>query len=412
MILKYFHLIICTVIAAGLTCCGSPDEPPISGEPDQPSVPDTPSEPSSPGVQACSRTVLVYMVADNSLGYYDFDTSDLNEMQEAVTDGVLGEDGRLLVYYNRPRTDSGCTPLLLDITPEGRVTLKEYDTDGATDVYSTDQARMTEVISDMKRLAPASQYWLVLWSHASAWLEEVGSRSASVGDVELRSFGDDRGRRMKITTLASVLEGEGFGFIYFDCCLMASVEAVYELRHVTPWIVATTTELPADGTNYTLSLPYMFAPDAPDAIGIASATFDFYDAKGSTCTMSVIDTSHLDALAAASRHIMECAPQLEKPTSEIQRFSSKGSYKPLVDMSDYYGAFGNVDPELLDVWRAALADVVVYEASTPMAIGGVKINTHCGLSTLLISDPAETDYMGYRSQSWWKDVVNHNPDYK
>lgn len=398
-----------------MVACGTsdePDAPDTPGTPDQPVAPDDPSRPDDPDdPSAQSRTVLVYMVADNSLGYYDFDESDLEEMQLAVADGVLGDGGRLLVYYNRPGTDSGNAPMLLEFTSGGRVTLKDYADDPS--IYSTDAGRMTQVIGDVRAYAPARQYGLVLWSHASAWLEEGGSRNGAVdGGLMQRSFGNDRGRKMKITSLATALEGIDLEFIYFDCCLMASVEAAYELRHVTPWIVATTTELPADGTNYRLSLPCMFAPGEPDVKGIASATFDYYAGMNSTCTMSVIDTSKLDALAAASRRVMECAPSNGKEAGAYQRFSSKGSYKPLVDMADYYEAFTGVDEEIMASWRVALGEAVAYEAATPVAIGGVRIDTHCGLSTLFISDPAETDYMGYESQAWWADVVSHNPDYR
>lgn len=397
-----------------LTACSDTDEPVVPDEPEQPVVPDEPEqpdEPEPPGDPAGeARTVLVYMVADNSLGYYDFDTADIDEMQMAVDDGVLGSGGRLLVYYNRPGTADGNAPSLIEIKPGGQVTLKRYADDPS--IYSTDARRMTDVLADMRSMAPAHTYGLVLWSHASAWLEDGGSRNDG-GDIMLQSFGDDRGRKMRITTLARVLgDDAGFSFIYFDCCLMASVEAAYELRHTTPWIVATTTELPADGTNYALSLPAMFAPGEPDVNRIASATFDFYNDRGGTCTMTVIDTSKLDALASASRRVMQCAPQNGKESGEYQRFSSKGSYKPLVDMADYYRSMTGVDSDVMDAWNKALGDVVAYEAATPLAIGGVRINTHCGLSTLLISNASETDYMGYESQSWWADVVSYNPDYQ
>ena len=44
-----------------------------------------------------SRTLLVYMVSDNSL--YSFGESDLKEMLTAARNGGLKNDGRLLVYY-------------------------------------------------------------------------------------------------------------------------------------------------------------------------------------------------------------------------------------------------------------------------------------------------------------------------
>ncbi|MBD5316932.1 MAG: hypothetical protein HDS11_04610 [Bacteroides sp.] len=389
--------------------CSDHDEP-------EPAVPVTPENPGTGGGEddnpddpATARTVMVYMVADNSLGAAGCDEADLAEMQQAVDDGALGESGRLIVYYNRRGTAQGVAPVMLEIRPGERVTLKSYPDEPT--VYSTDKERLTEALDDMERLAPAEGYGLVFWSHGTGWIEQAGSRSSEAKRPLMYSFGDDRQHRMKITTMAEALKGRRYEFLYFDCCHMASVEVVYELRHAAPLIAGSGTELPADGTDYRLILPCLFADGEADVEGAAKATFELYNSmsgQARTCTMSVIRTAALDALAQASRDVMAAGALNGRDLKDYQAFMRSNS--SLFDMADYYETLLGVDPGPIAAWRAALDDAVAYSNTTPAVFNVLKMRTYCGLGTYIISDPTLSDYMGYHGQAWWKDVVSANPN--
>ena len=66
--------------------------------------------PDEPPVEKPTRSVLVYMAANNNLSYYA--RVDLEEMKEGAKD-ISG--GHLLVYYHRSNQD----PRLIEITPDG-----------------------------------------------------------------------------------------------------------------------------------------------------------------------------------------------------------------------------------------------------------------------------------------------------
>ena len=68
-------------------------------------------EPAPPAPVDASRTVLVYMVANNNLGSSRFDAMDLEEMKTGAGKGYIG-DGRLLVYHAPYNAD----PHLIEIT--------------------------------------------------------------------------------------------------------------------------------------------------------------------------------------------------------------------------------------------------------------------------------------------------------
>ena len=155
------------------------------------------------------------------------------------------------------------------------------------------------MIADTKKLAPAKDYGLVLWSHADGWLEHEG-------DYSSRSFGDDRKKHITLPGLAKALEKNYFSFIYFDCCLMGNIEVAYELRRLTPVIVASPTELPIDGMPYDENVECFFANGEPNMLNAAYNTYKHY-ANGNRdpyCQMVVINTDQLDALASASRSIL------------------------------------------------------------------------------------------------------------
>ena len=126
---------------------------------------------------------------------------------------------------------------------------------------------MRRVVSDARELAPADGLGLVLWSHGTGWISDTGSinePSEASGMMSPLSFGMDGRLTMKISSLRCALEGNSFDFIYFDCCHMATVEVAYELRHLTPRIVAS----PTRSASMSVSWP----PTIPSARATAAAS--------------------------------------------------------------------------------------------------------------------------------------------
>ena len=246
-LLKYLSLMCAAALAVAVSACSS-------------------DGPRPPEEDLAPRTLLVYMVANNSLGsaYSHFDVNDIDEMEQAAREGSLGKS-RLIVFHQSKSAPSA--PELIEITSRGQKVLKIYDLEQST----VSEAMMNRVISDAKSLAPAKSYGLVLWSHASGWLN-VGIDTPKVTP---RAFGEDgsANRTMSVTSLANVLTGKGF-----DCCFMASAEVAYELRKAATWMVASAAELPANGTPYQLTLPYLM-PEKADCIGAARATCDYYKSQ-------------------------------------------------------------------------------------------------------------------------------------
>lgn len=388
-ILRNYLCVIISALTATIAGC-SGDEP-------QP-------EPAPP--QHVGRAVLVYMAADNSLGidhqYSDryvpaADSEDLKEMQAAVAAGHTA-DNRLLVY----RAAADGSDALYEMTANGLVSLKKY-TDAATPVSI---ARMSEVLDDFETLAPANKHALVLWSHGNGW----DNNGYDDPDDIRRTWGEHQGKKMNITALRTALEGRDLEYIYFDCCYMATVEVAYELRHTTPRIVASASELPRAGMPYDKTVRYLMR-GADGLTDAARTTFEHYnampDAVDRTCTISVINTAGLDRLAAATAAIYDHTP-LPHPGLNVTNYRDNSRRGYSIDFGEYVAALAADASVSTDDFELALSSSIIYAAATDRLWNDYVIYHHSGLATYVFNSAADFDSRGYPELQWATDVVTHH----
>lgn len=386
LVYKFLISLMCGISAFAAASCSDSDGP----------------EPAAEN----KRTVLVYMIADNSLGDAGLmvDTQNLSQMLRAAKDGAI-KNGRLLVFHDPYGADKA--PVLMEITAAGARELKVYDTAAS----STDAGFMRSVLDEVASIAPAEQNWLVLWSHGTGWVETSESRGGIQAGPQ--SFGQDLHpvrREMKVSTLANALGAGRYDVIYFDCCFMGCVEALYELRHASREIVASATELPVEGMPYYVNVPAMFADNA-SAATLAANTLDFYlngeNVSTRSCTIAVVDTEALDNLASATRKVMETGATAPYSYSGVPFFRRSGANSRTWDMGHYINSLP-VDASLLRQWNAAYSAAVTYHGATPVSYG-LDMSEFTGIGCYIVRTAADADVDGYKNQSWWKDVVVHNP---
>ena len=354
-------------------------------------------------ILTAETAVLVYMVADNSLGTGGYDVDDMEEMQQAVDAGVLGLDNRLLIYRNRRGTDTGNVPVIIEMKKDALPdTLMVYPDNPS--IYSTDSERMREVLGWFNNEVAAKHRGLVLWSHATGWVQDGGARSPA------RSWGNDRGIKMTMASLSQGLEGSHFDFIYFDCCHMMTVESLYEIRDKANVFAGSVTELPAPGMPYDLTLPHFFNPGGPDVIGAAKETFANYDALSGmdrTCTISVVKSSALAELALMTARMLASGAVEGMDISRYQQYSRSYAYK-LYDLGQWGMSLTPVDATTQQLWSQALDDAVIYAAATPTVFEQIQLTYHSGLACGIPKDHAEAEQKGYTALKWWVDVASHN----
>lgn len=358
--------------------------------------------------QLSTRTVLVYMVASNSLGSNDFDSDDIAEMEDAMscyTDG----DCRLLLYH--VNYDSG--PMLTELRSDGLGgcavdTLVIYDT---TTQASLTTDRMSQVIADAAELAPAYDYGLILWSHATGW-----ARSLTKSTATIRDFGQDYGATMQIDSLAYAIPDGMFSFIYTDACYMGAIEVAYQLRDKTRYFIGSPTEIPAFGMPYDQNIPCFFQAE-PDLEQACENTYTFYrdlsDYEGLSAsaikyyrsiTIALVDCSTLDDLAATCHSIHATARELSS-TDSLQHYHI--SYPHFYyDFKQYTDSISS-DSSLTDTFHSLMESAVPYKACTSTLFNSLTIDTakFSGLSTYVMGTGSDTNEEYYMTLDWYNDVI-------
>ncbi len=382
MYIMKLRYIITSLITLVLVSCGGNDEP---------------------GRQSgVSRTVLVYMAAANSLGNSSWDAKDIREMTAAVQAGALDDGGRLLVYH----AGSGMVPELKEITPDGVVTLRRYE--GAGSPVSV--AVMREVLDDMRTVASANEYGLVLWSHASGWMDNGKSPEARSWGVDESNGSGQKAKEMSIPDLARALDGRHLSFIYFDCCFMGNIESLYEIKDAARYVVASPTETPLAGMPYDKNVPCFFAK-VPDLRQAAQNTFDHYDAQSGSArsiAISLYDMSKIDALADSYRRIMTVNTEPAAGYTQ-QQYGYGSTYRNrFYDFAHYVKSLTD-DPSLLGAFDRCMKDFVLYTDNTPsMWDGEINLINCNGVSSYIITrtDDNVASTKGYYDLKWWNDVVS------
>lgn len=356
-------------------------------------------EPGPPSPETAERTILIYMVATNSLSYDA--TADIQEILIGY-DAVEDPKANILVYKALPGTEP---PMLCKVTKDRNgtaalTTLKSYSTAGS----SLAPTRFRQVISDMQALCPASDYGLVLWSHATGWLPTGTPVSAP---PLYRAFGDDYGKSISVTALAEALPRDTFSFIWMDCCLMGSVEVAYQLRDHCRTYVSYPTEILAGGAPYDKVIPCL-AGATLSLEDAARATFDHYaystDLRYRSCTVSITDMEALAGVARAARLIAASGNPYISPVG-IQTYGDLQGAS-FYDLTQSFTRMAEGDTDLTAGLDRAMDKAVTLKLATPRFLGITIDPDHfSGLSCHLPAAEVKQAFSEYyKTLDWYHDV--------
>lgn len=336
---------------------------------------DLPEPPSpKPVPELAKRTVLVYVMADNSLTHNSpvpFALNDLDEMLEGIK-AVDTEQNNLIVYMDRGIAASEIMRICRNTDNQIiKDTIKTYQ--GARN--SVGVKEMTDVFEYTVDEFPAQSYGLVLWSHGDGWIPYTNPQSRSIGqDGNNQMNIDDLHKVLKLTPWLGRLD-----FLLFDACFMQSIEVAYELRDCADYFIGSPTEIPGPGAPYQTVVPALFAASdsethAPSS-AIASAYYDYYKQKYKEgdvgfsnndwtggVSISVIQSNQLDALASATCDLSIYSQPTIDPTGVL-------CYDPLraciyYDMDEAVKAVVGDTPAYRS-WKQLYDAVVIYKETTP-----------------------------------------------
>lgn len=378
--MRLYAILIGTIMLFAAASCSDNNEPPI--------------EPNG-----TSRTVLVYMVATNDLSDFGKDDTDIEEMMQGMT-SVDGKDCHLLVYV----TNYDIEPTLYEISSSnGRSLMTPIKTYSAN-VSSVTIDRMSEVIADVRTLAPAESYGLILWSHATGWVRELEKASNSRKQtVRPADFGIDYGATMSITDLAEAIPDGVFNFIYADACYMGSIEIAYQLRDKADYYIASPTETMSDGMPYDENIPCFFE-ETPDLVGACQNMYDYYASRASYATIALIDCSMLEQVADLCQQIHATTSVESVDTDQLQCYN-RDTRRTYFDFLQYTSLLAS-EQQATELYQLT-SQLVPYKAATSKFLSiDIDPDNYSGLSTYVLGTASIANEQYYTTLDWYNRVLN------
>ena len=311
------------------------------------------------------KTLLVYMMAENSLNYYA--SLDVDEILQAVPS--IPRDCRLFVYV-----DDSSFPQL---TQYYRMTSGETGCSRFqpfnTDVCSSDTAALGTVLDFILKDYPTETLDLIMWSHGDGWLR------GPLNSAPQRSIGIDNGKNsssnkvtetIEVEELAALLEAlpTKVDRLMFDACFMQCVESAYALRNAAEWIIASPAEIPGDGALYSTLVPDFFNSDGPE--DIMDSYIKAYEAEPAGAVLSAVHTGYMQNLADATYAYVIKYFNSEKKREYTDvfsylpggRYNGSPAYPSYFDMNVVMKKYLTADEYI--GWREVFDSAVAYVASS------------------------------------------------
>lgn len=363
-------------------------------------------------------TFIVHLAADNNL--YPFGLKDMSEMAYGYANSpdvnvvVLfdgGKQGDSAIYKishsdKKPAMNAPITSTKVDDKGEIIPASKE--------INSGDPALFAKFMGWATKNYPAEHTALVIWNHGSGIFRNgitSKPKNSKTGDIVTNGFAwDDHGTNMNLKDLnpafAAAMQNTGkkFDILDFDACLMAHVEAAYQVKDQVSYLVASEKTEAGDGNDY-VGIMQALAKN-PSGLDMAKAMVDGYaksylpggnqyTGRPEEYTLSATDTSALaNGLVPAINDLASAL--IKDPSMAKNAWNTATTYDGDPEPRDvgHFLTLLSRDSKAeavkakADAVNVELKKAVVREQHTGKAVNGLSDSTG-----LVIYFPGPGDYM-------------------
>ncbi len=384
------------------------------------------------------QTILAFMpwtggTSDSETGL----TSDLQANIDSIDAAIVKNKGltnsRVLVFFSNAPTQANLYELVYNETTKSvdHVILNTYSDNS----YTTSDG-FANILKEVQTNAPALNYALIIGAHGCGWTfkdswSDYPRKSISSGkDAPSFSFGTDpnnpvtrffgsvtsRDNMMDVTDLAEGIKNSGISklqYILFDACYMGNVETAYELKGVTNFMLASSSEILSTGIPYYSLWSYLNSA-TPNYASVVSGFYNFYNSSSSPYgNFAAIDCRQMDKLAEVMKNINDQYKLSETVNLDsIQRLDGfdmlSGNKKHLFyDLETYVDSL-HPSGYLKSQFTTQLQATVTAAQSTGSVIsvlpGRTEIIPVKHYSGLSISDPSihSVALSSKEKTGWWK----------
>ena len=382
------------------------------------------------------QTILVYYPwtgSTTSSGLKQYLSNNIDSICQGIVAKKGLSDSRVMVFFSEKYNKSTLYDLQYDAASKtvNRVPVKTYEDNS----YCTAEG-FANLLNEVKQNAEALNYALIIgghgcgWSCADDWINYPNQAKsfntqqtfdtsfsgiqfgADPNNPTTRFFGsvDRKENSIDLSTLAEGIKQSGIKmqYILFDVCYMGNVETAYELKDVTNYFIATSSEIMAKGIPFRSMWSYLNGT-TPNYSSLVNGIVNFYKNSNTPyCNMAAIDCRQLDALANVMKEInQKYTLDTTIPLDSIQPldgFLPHLSY----DMAVYVDSLKpsgylkeQFNNQLKKTVKVAAHTEYAYTALYLYPEATIKVKNYCGLS---ISDPSQhpVAIRGKEKTGWWK----------
>ncbi len=369
------------------------------------------------------RMVLLYVAAtDASLSSYaEGNVADLIK-GHVPSKNSSGEE--LLVFFqnrdNSTDTKRSDATLSRYYTNKSGQVIREELINFGSDFNACSAESFERVLAAAEAQCSPTYRVLMFSSHGTGWLPSGYYRSGesirSCGDevsaatpgAVRESIGYDSPTKdeLDICDFASIMGKYHWEALLMDCCLMSTVEALYQLRSCCDWIVASPMEILIDGFPYSELLdPLFLDPGRSGLETICEKYYDYYQSRQGvyqSATIALVKCGELDNVASVAADIVALRrTEMESVyRSGVQKYYTL-SHDWFFDFAHYFEQFST--EAQYEALTAALESAVPFKRATESAYG-IAIDHYSGLSIYIPKD-SYTALNAYYKQLEWNQRV-------
>ncbi len=383
------------------------------------------------------QTILVYMPwtggsTASDQGLTSYLKVNIDSIDAAIVKNKGLTNSRVLLFFSSSPTESNLYELVYNETTKSvdHTILNSYADNSYVSVEG-----IAGILGEVQTLAPALNYALIIGSHGCGWTfkddwTSYPSRSVDGNQEPFFTFGEDpnnpitrffgsvtsTNHMMNVADLAQAIKQSGISklqYILFDACYMGNVETAYELKDVTNFFLASSSEILSTGVPYYSLWSYLNSA-TPNYSSIVSGFCNFYNSTSTPCAnFAAIDCRQMDKLAEIMKNInsqyklsdkidLDSIQYLDgydlRRNQKLHMFYDLETYVDSLHPSDY----------LKSQFKTQLANTAVYSQSTARVLSAmVKPTLYIPVkhySGLTISDPSINPVAieGREKTGWWK----------
>lgn len=372
------------------------------------------------------QTVLFYLSGQSLLRY--FRDTNVAEIRKVIEGGTTLGNSRVLVFIQPSSRESLLIEYAYDAPTRSCTadTLRRY-----SGLSSVQQEGIVRVFSDMREIAPANRYGLVMGSHGGGWVpaehknlnqDETGADEWSLrrreigtdwlgrlaGADDTRWFGEDNYATADIETWSAAFAEAAvdWEYVVFDACFMSNIETLYELRHAARYIVGSPCEIMGRGMPYATMMADLFTDGGKsyDLEAFCRHFHEYYanttETRKSGCIALTV-CSELDELARRMKEV-NGSLRPDADLSELQIY--EGLNRPLFFDLGQYVETACADENLVEAFRTQFdrAFPESHRLHTPSFYSGYngrmnEIRYYSGVTT---SAPSTKFPTAYAATAW------------